>query len=80
MAKEKPKFPSMKSISELIEDIFCSTLRGEDERAKRECKRLMKARRRKKMGREELLAKLGLDYETFRKTLDKAIEETEKRL
>jgi len=72
--KESRKIPSIKSLSERIEEIFCSSLYGDDEN-KRECKLLMKARRKKKLGKEELLAKLGLSEEAFQAKLRKATEE-----
>lgn len=76
---KKEKLPSIKSISELIEEIFCSSLRS-DEKARKECRRLMKAKRQKKLGYEELLARLGVDKETFDRTLRKAVEDVKERL
>jgi len=76
---KKEKLPSIKSISEMIEEIFCSSLRSDKESIK-ECKRLMKAKRQKKLSYEELLARLGVDKETFDRTLRKAVEDVKERL
>lgn len=72
---KKAKMPSIKSLSEMIEEIFCGSLYGQDEKAKKQCKILMKNRRRKKLGKEELLAKLGLTDEEFQARLRKAAEQ-----
>jgi len=78
--KKNNSLPSIQSMSRLIEETFCGKIYREDSQRRRECLKFMEAKRKKKIGKEELLTKLGLTDEVFTRMLDEAVEETESKL
>lgn len=71
--------PICELTADLIESMFCN-LMFHDSVKQMECKRLMTARREKKLEFNELLSKLGVSEQQFDKALDKALSEADKIL
>jgi len=71
------RLPSLKSISRMIEEAFCSKISTID---KGECIKLMEKKRMKKITKEELLKALGLSEQDVDRLLDQAVSEVERSL